>query len=235
MKRFYKLVTIDEQNGEYRILLDGKAVRTRSGKILTTPVQKIAEVVFTEWMDQKEEISPDSMPFTQILNTRLDRVSSGRSAIIAALLKYLDTDLICYFAPHPEDLKLLQHEKWEPFRKWFYKKYGYELKMTTALMAVQQSSEIHSTVEQEIKKIDDDCLTILQWVTALGGSLVMALALLEGGFTANDIYHARFVEEDYKNMISTNAQKNNAEPFSLHCEQTLIELEAAENYLRCLQ
>ena len=107
--------------------------------------------------------------------------------------------------------------------------------MTTALIALQQSSEMHSTVKLKINELDDDCLTILQWVTALGGSLVMALAFLKGGFTARDIYRARFVEEDYKNMISADAQENKDEALPLPCEQTMIDLEAAEKYLRCLQ
>ncbi len=45
------------------------------------------------------------MPLTRLVSTALDRVTPGRSAHIAELMKYVDADLLCYRAAYPTVLK----------------------------------------------------------------------------------------------------------------------------------
>ena len=104
MKRFYTLASTQEKNGQYYITLDGKTVKTQSGHDLGTPSKALAEAIMAEWAAQGEEILPDSMPLTQILNTKIDRVSEQRDVMSKTLLNYLDTDLLCYRANEPEEL-----------------------------------------------------------------------------------------------------------------------------------
>ena len=143
MKRFYKLVSTEKVGGGFYILLDGKPVKTKSGAHLLASNEAIANRLMQEWAAQEEHILPNTMPFTQIINTIIDRVSVERDVMSAAVLKYLDTDLICYFADEPEALVKLQKDKWQPWLDWFEGKFDCKLKTTTDLAALTQEQSAH--------------------------------------------------------------------------------------------
>ena len=233
-KRFYTLVHTKPQGEGFGIFLDDRPVRTRMGNLLCAPNRSIADEIVREWADQKDKVLPDTMPFTQILNTRIDRVTRGRTAMTAALLKYLDTDLICYPAPEPEELREAQNRSWSPFTEWFETAFGHPLKITVGLRAVSQPEEVQASVLNKVEAMNDDSFTILQWVTAMAGSIVMALGFMDRAFNAGDILAARFVEEDFKEEIY-DADKYGSDP---QIESTRNQMEkdltAAQKYLEML-
>jgi chaperone required for assembly of F1-ATPase len=51
MKRFYKETAVDAGDGGYRVLLDGKPMRTPAKAVLVTPTRALAEAIATEWQE----------------------------------------------------------------------------------------------------------------------------------------------------------------------------------------
>lgn len=201
MRRFYKLVSIGTLEDGYGIFLDGKPIRTRSGQFLCVKSEKLANEIANEWSSQVEEIIPESMPLTQIVNTVIDRVANARSTMSISILKYIDTDLICYPANEPEELVNMQENVWKPWRVWFENKFGISLNVTTNLIAVRQDNKVHKCIEEYIAALCDNRFTVLQIIAALSGSLILSLAFLNGVAQVEDILQARFVEENYKDKI----------------------------------
>lgn len=234
MKRLYQTVEVAKNDEGFIFLADGKTLRTRAGKVLIAPNREIAEQVVKEWESQKKEVIIETMPITHMLNTKIDRIMAGRKAIEAGLLRYIDTDLVCYFAPGPEDLVSLQKQRWDPFRLWFSEFFSCDLKTTNTLKAEPQTEKAHQKVREHINGMNDDLLTVLQWVTVLGGSLVMALGFIQQKFGVEGIMQSRFVEEDYK--IGLLKIANPSEDFSLDesRDSTRRDLEASSKYLRTL-
>ena len=111
MKRFYKLVSTKKEPGGFGVCLDGKPVKTPSGTLLLAPTENLADEIVKEWAAQEEIIVPDSMPLTQILTTKIDRISKERQAMSEAVMKYLDTDLLCYRTTEPPELAQMQQGK----------------------------------------------------------------------------------------------------------------------------
>jgi chaperone required for assembly of F1-ATPase len=197
MKRFYKFVSLGETPKGFSILLDGKPVKTQSRHLLATPSRDLANAVLQEWMAQGDKILPATMPLMQILSTKIDRVSIERGAMTAALMKYLDTDLTCYRTDQPP-LDGHQKSAWDPWLGWFAAKFGVALATTTALKALRQPEKAHEAVLDHIEALEDEHFTILQIVTPLSGSLVLALAFVEGAMDADQVFEAARVEEIYK-------------------------------------
>jgi len=81
MKRFYKLVSVDAVRNGFEIQLDGRNIKTPMKNILSAPSRKLADAIMAEWAAQDKEILPDTMPLTQILSTRIDRVSNERHLV----------------------------------------------------------------------------------------------------------------------------------------------------------
>ena len=75
-KRFYKQAGVAETADGFAIQLDGKQVRTPSGRPLVAPTRDIADGIVAEWNAQGEIIDPLTMPLTQIRQHR--RRGGGR-------------------------------------------------------------------------------------------------------------------------------------------------------------
>ena len=234
MKRFYTIVSTAKANGGYHILLDDRPVKTKDGVFLCAGNEQIATRVMQEWAEQKEDIIPETMPFTQILNTKIDRVSKERDAMTASVLKYLDTDLLCYCAAEPEVLAKQQQEKWKPWLDWFEQDFGCVLKTTTSLIALTQSKKAHEAAASYVKTLNDDYFTILQLVTSVSGSLILAMALTHGAASAQQIFEACFVEETFKDTLY-NAEKYGADPAMEKIQKSALQdFQVAQDYIAML-
>jgi chaperone required for assembly of F1-ATPase len=138
------------------------------------------------------------MPLSQILTTKIDRIARERQAIHALLMKYLDTDLLCYRTSQPPEMAQNQKETWDPWLDWFEQEFGLRLLTTEDLRALKQPDAAYQAVETRIKDLDDEQFTILQLVTSSSGSLVLGLAFIAGKATPDDVFEAARVEESFK-------------------------------------
>src|SRR5690606_35605476 len=93
-KRFY--TSAEARDGQ--ILLDGRVLKTSAKNPLYVAQHKLAEAVAAEWNAQAEFIDPDAMPLTRLLNIAIDRVPMDRAALIDDMVRYAETDLLCYRA-----------------------------------------------------------------------------------------------------------------------------------------
>lgn len=205
MKRFYQTVTVgNEEDKQYSVLLDGKPVRTPSGKNLCVANENIADALCKEWDGQKETINPQTMPVTQIVTTHLDHVALYRPDIERQVLNYLNTDRICYRAEGEGITAAMarrQAEKWDKWIEWYGQKSGVDIKTTTDLTAIQQDEKAQSYARDKISAMDDFEFTLLQILTSETGSLILALAFLEENIRPREILEMANVEDFLKSEI----------------------------------
>ncbi len=235
MKRFYKLVSTQKTENGYLITLDGRPVKTALKAELLAANEALANTLVLEWSQQKEEIIPDTMPLTQILSTKIDRVSKERDAMQALLFKYLDTDLLCYRTDQPPELKKAQEDLWNPYLDWFETAYGIALETTEGLSALKQPDEAHEAVQDKIKALDHDHFTILQLTTSACGSLILGLAALAGKANADEIFAAMRVEENFKAKIYNEAFYGADPAQKIKDKAIQDDLKAAMRYLSLIQ
>ena len=114
-KRFYKQVSISEDNG---ILLDGRTVKTPLKAVLRLPNRALAEAVVEEWRAQEKFINPALMPLTKLANTAIDRATTERQKVLDEITQYAGSDLVCYFAKTPPALLERQRQHWQPALQW---------------------------------------------------------------------------------------------------------------------
>ncbi len=236
MKRFYKLVSTHREAEGYAIHLDGRPVKTPMRTVLIAPNEALANEIVKEWAAQEDMIDPETMPLTQILSTQIDRVSGQREEMSVPLLKYLDTDLLCYRAPkdEPPGQAEKQAEIWDPSLAWFEKRFGTALQTTSDLIALAQPESAHKAVQETVESYDEARFTALQLVVPLAGSLVLALAFIEGEITPQELYIATRVEEHFKDEIY-NAEKYGRDPLIEKKDAAMMrDLEATATFLKLL-
>ncbi len=200
MKRFYTMVSSKKTDEGHVIQLDGKDINTPSGQKIIAPTKAMADVIIAEWGAQEDKVKPETMPITQILTTAIDK-KRDRASITDSVVKYLDTDLMCYWTKEPEDLAKQQKEVWGSWVKWFESHFEIPLYTTKKIEALEQEEEAHKRVWNYIESLDNYYFTVLHIITSLGGSLILALAFTEGDIEVEELFAASYLEELYKGDI----------------------------------
>ncbi|MEM6811069.1 MAG: ATP12 family protein [Pseudomonadota bacterium] len=199
-KKFYSVASSKKVDDGYAIQLDGKTVKTSGGLELIASTETLADAVALEWAKQEDTINPETMPLTQILTTMIDKIRD-RDAITDKAMRYLDTDLVCYWAKEPEALAKRQKEIWGRWVKWFDEHFEVPLYTTKKIEAIKQDPEAHKRAWNYIEALDDSYFTVLHIMTSNSGSLILALAFVEGDISPEEIFQASYLEELYRGEI----------------------------------
>lgn len=194
MKRFYKTTGFDAVDGGFRVLLDGRPLKTPAKSTLTLPVEGLAEAIAEEWEAQTGDIEPDVMPITRLATTASDRMPSLRPNAIEEVANYAETDLVCYRAPGPSALVRRQEAAWQPALDWMAKRYDIAFETTATLLPASQSEETLERVRNIVEAIDDWPLVGVHGATTCLGSVVLALALWHGELNAGGAADASMVD-----------------------------------------
>lgn len=234
MKRFYQNVSMKSVAGGYGVFLDGRPIKTPSKMEFVVPNASLCELVCAEWEEQEDKIRPNTMPLTQLVHTKIEKVSKERTAMEEQLLKYIHSDLLCYRTDKPEELVERQNRIWQPHLEWFAKTYGHAFKTTDGLTALRQDEALCAAIAKDVSALDDERFTLFQMITPAAGSIVLALAFIKGAITADDVMAAAFLEEDYKFDLYNEAV-HGGDPLTEKKRTTMRrDIDAAQDYLDTL-
>jgi chaperone required for assembly of F1-ATPase len=198
MKRIYRKAEAVPAGSGYAVALDGKLVKTPGTQDLIVPSRALAMAIAEEWNAQYEEVRPATMPLTRLAATAIDRVSKNREAIAQQTAHYAGTDLVCYRATHPPALAARQQTVWQPLIDWAVLRYDAPLVVTTGVIPRSQSPASLRAFGAVVAELDDFALTALHAATAACGSLIIALALIEGHLDAREAFAASQLDESYQ-------------------------------------
>lgn len=195
-KRFYKEASVSEVEGGYAITLDGKPIRTPSGRQVVIPSRALADAVAAEWSAQGETIDPVTMPLTRIANSVVEGVVDRVELVSDDLAYYFESDLLFYRAGHPEGLVARETAHWDPVLFWAAETLGAHFILSEGVMHVKQPDE---AVEAARAALPGDAWSVaaLHVVTTLTGSALLALALAHGARDAGQVWAAAHVDEDW--------------------------------------
>lgn len=196
-KQFYKSVTVGEgPGGGFAILLDGRPVKTPAGKAFAAPSRALADAIAAEWQAQAEVINPAAMPTTRLANSIIDGISERTGEIAADIARFFGADLLFYRAEGPQGLVRRQAEHWDPVLAWAAERFGARFILAEGIMHVAQPEAAIAAASQAIPT-DAWAVGGLHVITALTGSALLALALAYGFRSAEEVWIAANVEEDW--------------------------------------
>jgi chaperone required for assembly of F1-ATPase len=194
MKRFWKTVTIVDG----AIELDGRPVRTPARAALTLPTPQLAEAVAEEWRSVGEELDPRAMPLTGLANAAIDQIAPNPAPFAADLARYGESDLLCYRAELPEPLVARQAAQWDPLLDWARTRYDVHFETTAGIMHRPQPAATIARLQEVVAALDPFQLAALSPLVTISGSLVAALALLEGAADRETVWRAAQLDEDWQ-------------------------------------
>jgi chaperone required for assembly of F1-ATPase len=195
-KKFYRNAHVDESDGRFAIMLDGRAVRTPARRALQAPASALARAIAAEWNAQGDVVDPRRMPLTRLANSIIDGVVDAPDAVAAEIEKYLGSDLIVYRAEGPDGLIARQAQAWDPLIDWAREALGACFVLGRGTMFVAQPEAALAAARAAIPR-DPWRLGALNAITTLTGSAVMALALAAGRLSIEAAWSAAHVDEDW--------------------------------------
>src|ERR1700754_3932342 len=140
-KRFYASAGVGEADGGYTVTLDGKPIKTPSGRVVVVPTRALAEMIAAEWNAQGEFIEPLTMPLTRFANSVVQGVTDNVVGVTEDVAKYFGSDLLFYRAGHPEGLVAREAEHWDPVLFWAAETLGAHFILSEGIMHVKQPDE----------------------------------------------------------------------------------------------
>jgi len=192
MKRFYKSVEVADDGS---ILLDGRPVRTPARAVLALPNAALAAAVAEEWAAQDETIDPRHMPLTGFANAAIDHVAPDPATFAAGLARYAETDLLCYRAEGPASLIERQAEAWNPLLAWARQRHDSALRVTSGIVPTAQPADALARLHAVTVSYSPFILAGLSALVTISGSLVLALALVEGVIGRDQAWAAAELDE----------------------------------------
>jgi chaperone required for assembly of F1-ATPase len=195
-KRFYTEAGGAEAEGGYAITLDGKPIRTPTGRVVTVPVRALAEAVAAEWQAQAELINPLTMPLTRFANSVVEGVIDRAEMVRDDIAKYLESDLLFYRAGHPEGLVQREAQHWDPVLDWARDSLGAHFILAEGVMHVSQPASAIAAARAALPS-DPWVIGAAHVVTTVTGSALLALALIHGVRDPDEVWSAAHVDEDW--------------------------------------
>jgi chaperone required for assembly of F1-ATPase len=195
-KRFYAHAGVVESPDGFAITLDGKAIRTPSGRALVAPTRGIADAIAAEWDAQKETIDPLIMPVTRFANSVVDAVVDRVDAVTDDIAKYFGSDLLFYRAGHPAELVAREAALWDPPLFWAAQTLGAHFILAEGIVHVRQPDQAVAAARAALPR-DPWSVAALHVVTTTTGSALLALALFGGVLDPPEVWASAHVDEDW--------------------------------------
>lgn len=198
MKRFWTAVSIAETDGAWRVLLDGRPLKTVGGRPQLVPSEALALAMAEEWAAQPAEIDPALFRFRDLADYTIDVVAAERDAVIADLLRYAETDTLCYRAEPDEALAGRQDEVWEPLLKAAERRWDVHFVRVAGVLHQPQPEGTLRRLQAALEAQGDFTLGALKTLTSLACSLTLGLAALDEGADLDALWDAANLEEDWQ-------------------------------------
>src|SRR5262249_57069000 len=95
-RRFYERAEVEDADGEFRVVLDGRPVKTPARRTLAAPKRPLAQALAAEWDAQRDVIDPGKMPLTRLVNTIIHGLIDAPPALAEEGERYLACELAVY-------------------------------------------------------------------------------------------------------------------------------------------
>lgn len=175
----------------------GFNVRSPSGPLklgLWLPTQGLAEAIAEEWRNPG---SRPERPLTKLAGRSME-ITAAPDQAVASISVYGASDLLCYREPMGGALAERQDRVWQPLLDWATARHGISLVVTHGIAPVEQGADALRKIEDVVSKFGPYELAALEAVTAVCGSVIVALAHFTGEIDEAQAWEACAVEESHQ-------------------------------------
>jgi chaperone required for assembly of F1-ATPase len=197
-KRFWKQATVAAADGGWQVALDGRPLKTQGGSAQVLPTLPLAEAMIAEWNAQGDRIDPQGFPLRDLADLAIDHVRPDRTAAIDRLMRYAESDTLCYRADPEEPLYHRQLQVWDPLLRDVEARLDIRFERVSGILHRPQPDTSLAALRDVLEAQTDFAMAALSGLAPLAASLVIALAALDPDADAASLFAAANLEEDWQ-------------------------------------
>ena len=183
----------------WAVTANSKQLKTPLGNALILPNPPLAEAIATEWQGMSpRKITKAAMPLASIACIAIDLVREKRASVIADILPYAQTDMLCYRAGEIRALRQLQEQQLDPVIAWAQEALHISLRVTDSIMPVAQPLENAPRLQHLLETMEEWKLAVLAVLTKPLSSLILALAVVHQHLEAENAFILSHLEENFE-------------------------------------
>lgn len=198
MKRFWKSAAAAPAEGGWRVELDGRPIRTQGGAAQVVPTPALADALAAEWAAQGDDVDPAAFPMRDLADFAIDHVRPAPAATVERVLRYAETDTLCYRADPEDALFRRQQDLWEPLLKALEMRLGIRMERISGIIHRAQPAASLDALRADVARHGPFALSAINGLAPLAASLTVALAAVEPGADADALFAAANAEEDWQ-------------------------------------
>ncbi len=197
-KRFWKATTTIAADQGFAVQLDGRGVKTPQGHALTLPTQGLAELVAAEWAAVGEYVSYEDMPLTRLGFAAVDRMDTLVEETVTEVLRYVETDLLCYPSEYPSALLAREDAAWLPLLQWVNSELGLQFHQNKSLIHKPQPAQPVEKIQSLIEGASAFERAGLMSAIPVYGSVILALCVWRRHLSGEAAFEASRIGEEFQ-------------------------------------
>ena len=189
---FLKLL-LKSENGFYNLYLNEVKVKTPEKRLFDFTNKMYPELILSEIKNSKFKNLNESF-YYNIYSLAKDKISTNKFKYVEEVLKYVNTDLICYWEEQPKDIYSLQVKNWKSQLNKLKREELY-FNYTTNIMPIVQNLQSIKLLKEKIVNLDFISLSCLLMITQVTGSVLLGYLYLTNKINPNDLFKNAYLHE----------------------------------------
>ena len=180
-------------DGFFNLFINNKEIKTPENALFNFNNKIFPELMVKEIKRHNLKKLNQSL-YYNIFSLAKDKIFIDKQKYIDEVLKYINTDLICYWENKPKDLHTLQIDNW---RKQLKKLKDEELKFdyTYNILPIKQKDSSIELLKNKLIQLDDIILACLLIVTKTTSSLLLSYLFTTYRIKPIDLYKNTYLHE----------------------------------------
>ena len=208
---FLKLF-LRSENGFYNLYLNEVKVKTPEKRLFDFTNKIYPKLILSEIKNSKFKNLNESI-YYNIYSLAKDKISSDKFKYIDEVLKYVNTDLICYWEEQPKEIYSLQVKYWKSQLNKLEREDLY-FNYTTDIMPIVQNVQSIKHLKEKIVNLDYISLSCLLMITQVTGSILLGYLYLTNKIKPENLFKNAYLHEIWQSekwgiVEEENEKRNN--------------------------
>ena len=198
IKRVYRRTSVRREEAGFAVLLDDSLLRSPGRRALCVPTESMAQAIAMEWDAQGEELDTTTLRLTKLAGRAVDMSAAERTHVEATVSAYVETDLVSHRAEGPADLVASQAAAWDPLLEWAAREFSTAPQIAVGVIPAPTDKSLVACYTEVVAGLDLYELVSVQDLTALAGSLIIALAVAKQEIDDDRAWLVSQIDENHR-------------------------------------
>ena len=180
-------------DGFFNLLINNKEIKTPE-KVSFNFKEKIFPNLIVKEIKKFKLKNLNKSIYYNIFSLAKDKIQVDKQKYIEEVLKYINTDLICYWENKPDDLYTLQLDNWNSQLKKL-KKEELNFDYTFNITPIKQNKSSIVLLKKKLIQFDDIILSCLLIITKITSSVLLSYLFITNRIKPIDLYNNTYLHE----------------------------------------